>query len=374
MKKILLGLAVAVIFVFLVGNANAIEWHAWGVHEATIDATDAPNGISAITGNNNNYHWNKSSWDTRTGQKAFYSTRAFNGLPVESIKSLSWDVVEGYWGNAYFNVMVKDLNEKRAILAPSCNRSSSTGWGSGIPACNPNPAKPGTYSVFEAESGWTGTAKTGWYAATWDEVKDLIIADGPFTEFPDTLNGDATEQNDDTYSIENWAAWADNSADYDADWEKDGFMITFGQSTGTNIPLTVIENIQIVQEPDDYLCSGFEPPMNKTILAKKGGRVLPLKIKLYDENFYEITDFEISTPPLIEVNYIGLDQTESLVEDLLHVGRGNDEDELVYTGKGWQFNLQTKNFRAPGTYEIYVVSGNPGEYTIDSCIAEFVIQ
>ena len=370
MKKIFSGLAVVVIFVFLVESAVAIDWHAWGVHEATIDATGAPSEVTAVTGNNDKYHWNKSNWETRIGQKAFYSTNAFNGLPVESIESLSWDVVEGYYGNAYFNVMVQDSTGKRAILAPSCNGPSSTGWGP-LSACSP---VGGTYSVFEAESGWGGTTQTGWYAATWEQVKDLVIADGPFTEFPDTLNGDATVQDDDAYSIENWAAWADSSAGYDADWEKDGFMITFGQSTGTDTPLTVIENIQIVQAPDYYLCSGFEPPMDKIIQAKKGGRVLPLKIKLYDENFYEITDFEISTPPLIEVNYIGLDQTESLVEDLLYVGRGNGENELVYTGKGWQFNLQTKNFRAPGTYEIYVVSGNPGEYTIDSCIAEFVIQ
>ena len=148
---------------------------------------------------------------------------------------MSWDVDAGYWGNAYFNIMVEDSNGKKAILAPSLNSASTPGWDAAGQA----------FSVFEAEAGWAGTAATGWYSATWAEVQNLVITDGPFTEFPDTLNGDAIIQNDAVYSQANWAAWADAAAGYDAGWEKGGVMITFGQSTGSSTPLTTISNVTV---------------------------------------------------------------------------------------------------------------------------------
>ncbi|UCG46759.1 MAG: hypothetical protein JSU94_14790 [Phycisphaerales bacterium] len=246
MKKLTKFFVAAAVITLLAGSAHgAIEWHAWAVHDGWIDASSAPAALTANTGNDEYYHWNKSDWPTRTGQKAFYSTNAFNGRKVASIQTVQWTLVAGYWGNAYFNVMVMDTQGKKAILAPAKNSATSTGWDTD--ASDDGGQKP--YCVFEAQPGWTGTAQTGWYAANWDEVKNLLITDGPFTEFPDTLGGAATMQNDPVYTAANWAAWADLWADKDLGWEKDGFLITFGQSTGTSTPVTTIANINVGPEP-----------------------------------------------------------------------------------------------------------------------------
>ncbi|MHC4354874.1 MAG: hypothetical protein ACYS0H_19405, partial [Planctomycetota bacterium] len=172
----------------------------------------------------------------------------------ESIISFTWDVVSGYWGNAYFNVMVEDAGGKKAILAPGYNSAASTGWDT------TDGSTTNSYCLFEAEPGWTGTTSIGWYAATWDEVKNLTITDGPFTEFPDTLTGAATAQNDPVYTVSNWAAWADLAAGADLDWEQGGVMITFGQSTGGNPATTIIENIQL-------LVADTEGPIASNVVA-----------------------------------------------------------------------------------------------------------
>lgn len=238
-------MCMALVLLTVTASALAASWSGYGVHGGSI--SEAAGQITAIAGDTAgetpDYHWNKSSWATRTGEKAFYVTSDLNGLPVGAISSFAWDHVSGYWGNAYFNIMVQDAGGKRAILAPSLNSATSSGWDTDS---SDDVQKP--YSVFEAEAGWTGTAATGWYAANWDEVKGLTIADGPFTEFPDTLAGAATAQDDPVYVLANWAAWADQAAGYDADWEKGGVMITFGQSTGPGAhpDTTVIENLEFV--------------------------------------------------------------------------------------------------------------------------------
>jgi len=254
MKRLIL--IAGLLSLLLIGsNGFAITWNGYGVHGGSISISSGQ--ITAVTedteGNIPDFHWNKSSWTTRTGQKAFYVTSDLNGKKVGNISTFSWDIVSGYWGNAYFNVMVEDANGYKAILAPSCNNLTDTGWGPSVLPCGVHSpsGNPGTYSIFEAEPGWTGTMYTGWRAATWDEVKDLKISDGPFTEYPDTLAGAATGQDDTVYTLDNWAAWADQAAGADLDWEKGGVMITFGQSTGpgSNPDTTTIENLQFTVLP-----------------------------------------------------------------------------------------------------------------------------
>ncbi|MEN6357300.1 MAG: PEP-CTERM sorting domain-containing protein [Armatimonadota bacterium] len=238
MKKVLFGLVVFALAIASASMAGAVEWHAWGVHGGAISST-APGTITAVTGNDATYHWNKSNWSTRTGQKAFYSTNAFNGQNVSVIQDITYTVTAGYWGNVYFNVMVQDANGKKAILSPSYNSATNSGW-----------TLTGTlgksFCVFEAESGWTGTSATGWYAADWDEVKNLTIANGPFAEFPDTVTAPhASAQGDALYTVSNWYAWGGAAA-------SDGLLITFGQSTGTTTPTTTITGFGVtssVPEP-----------------------------------------------------------------------------------------------------------------------------
>lgn len=181
----------------------AITWDAWAVHDGLIDATTLPGQITSTLTSDPTYHWNKSSWDGRTGQKAFYSTDDFNGMTVGSILSVDYNVTSGSASNVYFNIYVQDVNGKRAILAPADKTTGGRyAW-----------AESGTsYSVFEVQSGWIGTASIGQRAATWDEVKNLIISIGGPLELPDTVNAPhATVQNDPLYQFSNWTAWATKS-------------------------------------------------------------------------------------------------------------------------------------------------------------------
>ena len=248
------------------GDASAANvWHEWGTHGGTVAIT-ASGEITAnvldTSGGSPEYHWNKSSWASRTGQKAFVSTADFNGLTLENaISSLDYTVDVGnstYWGNAYWNIILQEPDGDRAILAPSYNSATSSGF-----ATDGSAGAGNDFAIFEAEPGWTSTG-TGFYAATWNDVKDLVISSGPFTEFPDTLGGTATSQGDPAYQLANWAAWADQSAGFDSGWEQDGVLFVFGQSTGTNPGQVVIENVSvngmtIIPEPSTLVlgCLGF---------------------------------------------------------------------------------------------------------------------
>ncbi len=214
----------------------AITWNAWAVHGGLIDTATNPGQIITTLGSDPEYHWNKSAWDTRTGQKAFYSTSAFNGMKVGDILSLDYDIVSGSYTNVYFNVIVEDANGKRAHLAPYYpNTQYSSGWGAD------------DVCVFEAEAGWTGTAKTGFRAATWDEVKNLTISGGGPLDTPDTVNSPhAAYQGDPLYQFSNWTDWATSWGVPQAAY--DGFLIEFGQSTNVSAGAT-IANLQVTAVP-----------------------------------------------------------------------------------------------------------------------------
>jgi len=127
--------------------------------------------------------------------------------------------------------------------------------------------------------------------------------------------------------------------------------------------------------PVKFSCAGFEPPMDEPVSVKKKNRVLPLKMVLFDENGMEVTDVDVTAPPLVEIDFTGGYPTEPPGEDFLPAGQGDEGNQFVFTGSRWQFNLQTKNFSGSGTYTIRAVSGDPSEYLIDpTCIATFLIE
>lgn len=219
------------LLICLPAASYAITWDAWAVHGGSLDTSVAGQITSNVT-SDPTYHWNKSSWETRTGEKAYYSTSAFNGMTVGSILSVDYQVTAGYWGDVYFNVYVQDSAGKRAILSPSYNSATQSGWA----------ASGASYCVFEAESGWTGTTKTGWYAATWDQVKNLTISTGGPLEMPDTVNvPHATARYDSLYQFSNWTDWGGQAA-------YDGFAIVFGQSTNVSAGAT-IQNLSVNAVP-----------------------------------------------------------------------------------------------------------------------------
>lgn len=126
-------------------------------------------------------------------------------------------------------------------------------------------------------------------------------------------------------------------------------------------------------------CEGFEPPMANGPVTVKKNRALPLKAELSDPDSNAITATDISASPVVQVLYTsGIGAVpEDVTDDALNAGAGTDGNQFEYdpnTGK-WQFNLKTKNYDAPGTYTITMVSGDESEYLIDpTCSASFVVE
>jgi hypothetical protein len=125
-----------------------------------------------------------------------------------------------------------------------------------------------------------------------------------------------------------------------------------------------------------YSCSGFDPPMDKTVNVKKKNRVLPLKMVLVESSGTEVTDQDIVARPVVEVEYsAGAFPTDQEGEDFLSSGKGDGGNEFVFSGTSWDFNLSSRNFRGAGTYTITAESGDLGEYVIDpTCTAIFVVN
>lgn len=132
-----------------------------------------------------------------------------------------------------------------------------------------------------------------------------------------------------------------------------------------------------IPEPFTVECAGFEPPMNiSPVIVKGRKRALPLKAQLFDSEGYLITDTDINAPPVVQVFYhpgIGGSPVEAN-QEVLSVGQGIDGNQFVFTDElKWQLNLKTTNFTAPGTYTIYMDTGDDTEYIIDpTCYSEFI--
>jgi hypothetical protein len=125
-----------------------------------------------------------------------------------------------------------------------------------------------------------------------------------------------------------------------------------------------------------YSCSGFEPPMDKEAVKVKKNRVLPLKAELLDVDGYPVTDADITAAPVIQVIFdSGTAPAEDVSNDALSAGQGTEGNQFEFSDGTWQFNLKTKNYVAPGTYTVTMVSGDENEYVIDpTCTAGFVIE
>ena len=126
------------------------------------------------------------------------------------------------------------------------------------------------------------------------------------------------------------------------------------------------------------LCDGFYPPMANYPVKVRKNRVFPLKLELFDSDGYELTDADLTEPPVVQVLFSagGTTTAVDVTEDVLSSGQGSDGNQFVYTDEGlWQFNLKSKNHSASGTYEITALSGDDSEYTIDPlCVTSFVVE
>jgi hypothetical protein len=118
--------------------------------------------------------------------------------------------------------------------------------------------------------------------------------------------------------------------------------------------------------------------MDQGPVTVKKSKALPLKAYLFDENGYSITDADIMALPVLQVIYnpAAEGEPEDVTDYALSAGEGTDGNQFVFTDEGkWQFNLKTKNYVAPGTYNITITSGDALEYEIvSSCAASFIIK
>jgi len=132
--------------------------------------------------------------------------------------------------------------------------------------------------------------------------------------------------------------------------------------------------VNIVQVPavPAFSCQGFMPPLDRPVVVKKAGRVLPLRMNLLDSTGAIMSAI---TPPIVQVSYAGsYEYEEGALEELNFAGQGSDGNWFVWTGEYWAFNMVTKGL-APGTYTITAVSGADGEYVIDpSCSVTVQIE
>lgn len=122
-------------------------------------------------------------------------------------------------------------------------------------------------------------------------------------------------------------------------------------------------------------CQGFEPPMDKGPVTIKKHRVLPLKSTLF-YNDVQVTDLDIVARPVIQISYSsGVGNAVDVTDYALAAGQGTEGNQFLFDGTWWHFNLETKNYSAPGTYSVTMRSGDETEYTIDpTCEAQFVIE
>lgn len=122
----------------------------------------------------------------------------------------------------------------------------------------------------------------------------------------------------------------------------------------------------------------FEPPMQmEQAVAVKKNRVFPYKALLRDDSGLVITDADLEADPIIQVLFTSstIAETIDVTAETLSAGQGSDGNEFNYNDGVWQYNLMTKNYSAPGTYEVKIFSGNVFEYEIKpSCKSVFVIE
>jgi hypothetical protein len=148
-------------------------------------------------------------------------------------------------------------------------------------------------------------------------------------------------------------------------------IVWYGGGTGPNtgVPLCA----------QTLSCTGFQPPMASGPVTVRGNRALPLKAQLFNADGAQMTDLELTAPPVLQVMFESAagGTPVDVTGDALPAGHGTDGNEFEYNlpDQLWQYNLKTKDYTAAGTYTITMVSGDDSEYIIDpTCEATFERQ
>lgn len=158
-------------------------------------------------------------------------------------------------------------------------------------------------------------------------------------------------------------------------------LISIDKSTGAGtvigpIGFSSVSGMDCFGDVTTLACTGFEPPMASGPVKVKGKRALPLKAELFDADGIVITDLDLTAQPVVQVLFdSGGGMAVDVTADALPVGLGDEGNQFVYTAARWQYNLKTLDYTAPGTYTVFMASGDDAEYGINpTCEASFVIE
>ena len=126
----------------------------------------------------------------------------------------------------------------------------------------------------------------------------------------------------------------------------------------------------------DYVCSGFQSPLDNGAVTVKRSRALPLKAELFDSDGVPTTDLEVTALPVLEVTFspAGSIDVIDVTDQALPAGKGTDGNQFEFSEGLWRFNLRTNNYTASGSYTVTMVSGDESEYLAEGCVAQFVVE
>lgn len=124
-------------------------------------------------------------------------------------------------------------------------------------------------------------------------------------------------------------------------------------------------------------CEGFQPPLNRVVTMKTGGRTLPLKARLFDDAGAPVTLGLVEARPLVQLLYAATPDAApvDVTDFVVPAGRSNQGQAFRSAGAKWIYNLKTKKSLPPGTYTVLVASGDAMAYVVDpTCTGTFVID
>ena len=281
-----------------------------------------------------------------------------NGLIYDSDRNITWFYDANYAMTSGWHPDGRmHLSQANAFIAylNSINFRGINNWR--LPEADPTCVNPGGYDCVDSEMGHL------YYTELGNNSAELATEYGPFINVGWNYFWTGTE----------WAP--DYSYIFGFSYGQQGF----GGNELVTYYVMLVRDGDVAPPQTTLTCEGFDSPMDTHPVTVSGqNRALPLQARLIGSDSSPITDTDIVAAPVVQVLYasgVGGDPTD-VTDYALPAGMGTDGNSFEFTGNlKWQYNLKTKNYSAPGTYTISIVSGDDAEYVINPpCVTSFVIN